>query len=68
MNNWTKEKPTKPGFYWLRGVREKPCVAEVCKGPLDDHFTVTLTGNEDCFPFHELPNAEWSDPIEPPSD
>jgi len=70
MTNWTKEKPTKPGFYWLRNYRIKWRTKDVQPKAI----MTRLTGEWVRF-FNEAPShlsaiveGEWSGPIEPPSD
>lgn len=63
---WTKDKPTAPGWYWLRGIRETPTIAEVCQGPFDDEPCVSLTGIESITAVRDMPDCEWCGPIPQP--
>lgn len=67
MNNWTKEKPTKPGFYWMRSFRDfHDDKAHAVQ--LDDNKCVWFIGSELDYPMSDFPNSEWSGPIEPPTE
>lgn len=48
---WTREKPTKPGFYWLRGHRMEVYIFEIKAGVI----------------YSLPDDVEWAGPIEPPA-
>jgi hypothetical protein len=58
---WTREKPSRPGFYWYRGHgRTRPPIAvEVSDG------AVWLCGHEVERHVEEM-SGEWFGPLEPP--
>lgn len=72
MSEWTKEKPKEPGYYWLRNGKfvegsffsesEKTSPVEV------EDNGVYFIGCEVMFYNEDIIEAEWSGPIEPPSD
>lgn len=48
--DWTSEKPTEPGWYWLRwedGRNEPPTIARVLIGYPPGRLSVMLVGDED---------------------
>lgn len=63
---WTTEKPTKPGYYWAE---------ELCNGKLSrilvhvwwwvDEFVITYTGNDHPKSLKDT-NYRWAGPLEPP--
>lgn len=71
---WTLERPSKAGFYWLRnyriegdqGVSEKATIVSVYSS-FGAPFDVTFTGNDSSFGVSEMAQGEWFGPIEPPA-
>lgn len=61
---WTKDKPTAPGFYWMRN-EQAVSVVEVWKGPRGE-LVVLYPGDEVEKGFLEIPDAEWAGPIPEP--
>jgi hypothetical protein len=71
MLTWTKEKPTKPGWYWLRlyvsrgdlGSGYRPNIAYV-----QDDGSICFLGSESDLKIEEVLEGEWAGPIEPPEE
>ena len=64
--NWTKEKPTKDGFYWHRGSveDEKPIVVSIFNGNIQ-----WPDGSEsNILKDKSLEGCEWYGPLKPPED
>jgi hypothetical protein len=72
---WTKEKPSKPGYYWLRnftliesygflGVDGSTTVVKVYRDAGDDDLTVALPGTEVIAPMADV-RGEWQGPLYP---
>ena len=63
---WTKDKPTAPGFYWIRnGFYDDICIVHVWRSSQDE-LVVFYPGNEAEREFWEIPNAEWAGTIQEP--
>lgn len=74
--NWTRERPTKPGYYWLQdheGGYGIVHIGEVASGPRGERYlcryyntgiagSATFTGEGDQAQWW------WAGPIEPPSE
>lgn len=77
--NWTKERPTAPGWYWYRGEYAvgggpQPAVVYVRRsdaGDACDNTDSPLVGQQPLMdyadPLEDYP-GEWCGPIEPPLD
>lgn len=48
---WTTEKPTKPGFYWLRPKNKPPRTVRVTEKTIASMYGI---------------GGEWAGPLEPP--
>ena len=61
---WTKEKPTKEGYYWLRNGPEgaEPQIVQVWG---TDLRTVELCGSDVAYDAEYI-EGEWSGPLEAP--
>jgi hypothetical protein len=78
MPKWTKESPTKPGYYWLRnyqillakgefgGVYEQADVVNVAKH--DDELSVYFHADEEFYRCGIDVIGEWYGPILPPAE
>lgn len=59
MSAWTKEVPTKDGYYWTRLPKyfagSAPCVVLFVGGIMDPYLS-------------DWPSREWAGPIQPPGD
>lgn len=70
---WTAEKPTKPGFYWVKEMRwiasgDQFAVPEiVCIVLSDDRlgFYVDVADERAWIELHEV-TGQWAGPLEPP--
>ena len=75
---WTKEKPTKEGWYWFRHQIVLPEGCEIVK--VYDRFFITGKGKkcvlgshmgfvlEDLYCDEDIPYAEWAGPIPEPEE
>lgn len=70
--NWTKEAPTKEGYYWFRwpsyGTPDQYEIAEARRVSPGKELHVRLfdsSGNE-FEPLFKYPGGEWYGPLEPP--
>jgi len=59
--NWTTEKPTRPGFYWMKSEGLRSRVIEIT---LDEHHGLYQTG----LPLTDIPEHDrtWAGPPEEP--
>lgn len=73
---FTTEKPTTPGWYWVKNLRSRLTGARVIvdegvvyvdRYSCSDPFFVAISG-DDCVTSMEdcLPECEWAGPLEPP--
>lgn len=65
--NWTKDKPTEPGWYWVRtsSPKREPFVAEIAHEAPHGLFLRSGSG----YGWVQwLPTHEWAGPIPPPSE
>ena len=58
---WTRERPTRSGFYWLR----RPSTIEVVSF---DGLSAKRLGREGSWFAAELTNCEWAGPLVAPND
>lgn len=72
---WTTDKPTEPGWYWIKNVRTahgyeeaEPCVVEVANygNGYPGNFNVTVPSDECTTELRDFIAAEWAGPLEPP--
>lgn len=61
---WTKEPPTKPGWYWLRLHGEDD---QMMTNVWVSEVTGSLLVGEGNTPVSAIKNAVWAGPLEPPS-
>jgi hypothetical protein len=61
--NWTKKKPTKPGWYWYRGEGDGNTVNVLHY--IDDDGEGPYLATSDDRALNDL-NGEWAGPVEPP--
>jgi len=65
--NWTKEKPTKQGYYWWRQYPStKPRIAKVWGYDGECEYVAWMGTDNDSNLIDT--EGEWFGPIEPPSD
>jgi hypothetical protein len=68
--NWTRDRPTKTGWYWWRDPEYRENLPEVCK-VYRDRFEAILriTWNDSSgadYPVTDY-DGEWAGPLEPPA-
>lgn len=66
---WTKEKPTKPGYYWLRRkwYDDEPVkVHRYENGGEIAELVVREIAVDTEYDINDLVDEKWSGPIEPP--
>ena len=61
--NWTKDKPTKPGIYWVC-CEEVVTICEVCQE--GKGLEVTYMGDETYDDLNWMKNCSWLGPLMPP--
>ncbi|HJT19881.1 MAG TPA: hypothetical protein VJ746_05400 [Nitrospira sp.] len=75
--SWTSEKPTQPGWYWVRNLRvpllrgkyrevERFGVVEVLRDQTGSELYVSVTGSDWMSEIVKV-EGEWAGPLEPPS-
>lgn len=64
---WTTEKPTEPGWYWMReiGKPQFPPIIRQVKRAAPLGVLVLVTWSSSCV-ISEIDYAEWAGPIELP--
>lgn len=64
---WLAKAPTKPGYSWLAGARERAHIVEV-NVELDSRgmFFVRLPDDKHKYPFDLCSGARWLGPLEAP--
>ncbi len=60
---WTKERPTKPGWYW---TLPELGVVQVKQYPLSGELYVLMDGDDVEYDLYAFPDTLWYGPIEPP--
>lgn len=61
--NWTKETPTKDGYYWLRRDNNKDKIVNVYDirmGLGEFEAMVSFTGSDMCKSLCDMGNCQWS--------
>lgn len=61
---WTREKPTKPGHYWLRAGKSDPYMVEVFTSLASDGGSQLYVDDSPIAEFFDT--VEWAGPLEPP--
>ena len=68
--DWTTDRPTTPGFYWVRNYRDTVMVVWVVYGQWgkqQGRLLVMEPGSEDTpLPVESKDYVAWAGPIEPP--
>ena len=64
--NWTKEKPTEPGWYWAKSGR-CPYIRLVFKSAFDEKLRVTFVDHNKSKLVDEC-DGYWMGPIEEPEE
>ena len=67
--DWTTEKPTKEGFYWIRFEErdewsEHLGVVEIAR--IDELLHIFFPGGDENYELVDRFDAEWYGPLEPP--
>lgn len=62
---WTKERPTEPGYYWLKA--HLVTIVEVSLG-IERYPIVRFTGSKDSIPLDLMRYCEWAGPIPAPKE
>ena len=68
---WTREKPTKPGWYWYRSQRDRVQIIELIEWNKELRTIGVSPGMYSHQETHRVPDgpeAEWAGPMEPPRD
>ena len=63
-NEWTTDRPTKPGRYWCQMRDIRPHVVELVLEPDSHRLTIAQTGT--CVNDLEPEHYRWAGPLEPP--
>jgi len=66
---WTQEKPTKPGYYWVKDTSHKemrPTICKVHRYDSDAQMVVRYLSNDGEDSLIEVCGLEWAGPILPP--
>ena len=63
--NWTKERPTKAGWYWYQGPHEQS-EPEVLAVEFDDEFDRFVQFGVGPQAWVDECNGQWAGPLEPP--
>lgn len=61
---WTKDPPTKEGWYWVRFVESQRWPAMVIHHASEGR---TVFPRQDSKSYLKFPDAEWAGPLEPPA-
>jgi len=59
---WSQDRPTAPGYYWLKELAARPFIVEV-ENVRGGGVEVWYMGNESSYPIATV-NGEWAGPIE----
>jgi hypothetical protein len=65
--NWTKEKPTKNGWYWcLEKGETKPQIINI-EDINEAAFPISISGDDVQYKLEDFKEAQWYGPLEPPT-
>lgn len=67
--NWTKEPPTKEGWYWFKDDMDYPYVVQVAEFAMEGNdLMVAFTETEEIYPLTKFSGAYWAGPITTPKE